>query len=167
MANKIIIIDKQCNITEKKSTINKDNLYKLVGLKNNNHFDHRHTWKVTIDNKKMNIMIYSKDDGNHNHENKYDLPPPVDNDLYFGKILIIGMDHNDNYIDLTTELWETIYEKLFGGFEDLATTAIEDENESDELEDYSDSEITNSGYLKDGFVVDDDELDFEEYENED
>ena len=166
MTNKIIVIDKTGNITEKNSKINKDMLFKLCNFKSEKDFDHRHTWDVTINKEKLNISVYSKNNGKHNQENKYDLPPPIDNDLYFGKVLIIATDHNDNYIDLTTDLWEKIYEKLFGGFEDLSTTAQEDEDESDELEEYSDSEITSSGYLKDGFVVDDNELEYEEYVDE-
>ena len=43
---------------------------------------------------------------------------------------------------------------------------VEDENEPDELDDYSDSELTETGYLKDGFVVDDNELESEEYISE-
>lgn len=164
--NTVIVIDKQCNIIEKKAVVNDKTIYKLGNFRSNNHFDIRHTWKVHVENKELYVSVYSKDDGNHNQENKYDLPPPIDHDLYFGKIIIIAKDENEQYIDLSVSLWETIYEKLFGGFEDLSKTAEEDENESDELDNYSDSELTSSGYLKDGFVVDDNELDYEEYVDE-
>ena len=53
------------------------------------------------------------------------------------------------------DLWEKIYEKLFGGFEDLDATAEEDEM-SDELANVQ-SMKTKTGYLKDGFIVDDDD----------
>ena len=170
MSTGVIIIDKQCNCLEKKATLEGNildnaNLFKLCDLKSSKHFSHRHTWKVTIKHQ-MLVHVFAKDDGRHNQENKYDLPPPIDHDLYFGKLLIIATDKNKNAIHLTKELWETIYEKLFGGFEDLATTALEDENEPDELDDYSDSELTETGYLKDGFVVDDNELESEEYISE-
>ena len=52
-----------------------------------------------------------------------------------------------------------IYEKLFGGFEDLAATAIEDENEEDELANVPKEKKTKQGYLKDGFVVDSSDAD--------
>ena len=58
-----------------------------------------------------------------------------------------------------------MYEKLFGGFEDLTTTALEDENEEDELEKVPKDKKTKHGYLKDGFVVDSDED--EEYSGSD
>jgi hypothetical protein len=51
-------------------------------------------------------------------------------------------------------LWNKIYEKLFGGFEDLAATALEDEAEVDELANVPKEKKTKQGYLKDGFVVD-------------
>ena len=48
-----------------------------------------------------------------------------------------------------------MYEKLFGGFENLALTVVEDEEEEDELAAIPASKKTkNGGYLKDGFVVD-------------
>ena len=47
-----------------------------------------------------------------------------------------------------------MYEKLFGGFEDLAATCAEDDAEIDELENVPKEKKTKQGYLKDGFVVD-------------
>jgi hypothetical protein len=55
-----------------------------------------------------------------------------------------------------------MYEKLFGGFEDLAATCAEDEEEEDELENIPASKKTKQGYLKDGFVVDSDSSDEKE-----
>ena len=65
-----------------------------------------------------------------------------------------------------------IYDKLYGGFEDLVATAKEDDMEIDELENISNEYKTTNGYLKDGFVVEDNdelcnydsELGEEEYE---
>ena len=56
-------------------------------------------------------------------------------------------------------MWEKIYAKLFGGFEDLGTTAAEDENEEDELVNVPKNKKTKNGYLKDGFVVDSSDAD--------
>ena len=51
--------------------------------------------------------------------------------------------------------WEKFYEELFGGFENLADTAKEDENEIDELANVPAEMKTKTGYLKDDFVVED------------
>ena len=78
---------------------------------------------------------------------------------------------NDKILDLEKEEWEQIYEKLFGGFEDLKETEDADNHEIDELELISPDKKTKSGYLKDDFVVDDSdslsEQDSEEYDNDD
>ena len=63
-------------------------------------------------------------------------------------------DGGKYYTNLSIPLWNKIYEKLFGGFEDLAATAEEDENEVDELANVPKEKKTKQGYLKDGFVVD-------------
>ena len=48
-----------------------------------------------------------------------------------------------------------MYEKLFGGFENLAVTCNEDDEEEDELKNIPKNMKTKKGgYLKDGFVVD-------------
>ena len=67
---------------------------------------------------------------------------------------------------MSSELWEKMYEKLFGGFENLAVTCAEDEEEVDELENVPAEKKTKHGYLKDGFVVDSGDED-EDYESED
>ena len=56
-------------------------------------------------------------------------------------------------------MWEKIYEKLFGGFEDIGKNAAEDDNEEDELENVPKHKKTKNGYLKDGFVVDSSDAD--------
>ena len=114
--------------------------------------------------------MYGKLNGRANTENKYDFPPPIDNALFFGSCLLIGTVKNkqnnslakekktDTFVELTIELWNKIYEKLFGGFEDLTTSLVEDENEHDELDNIPKNKKTKvGGYLKDGFVVDDNE----------
>ena len=65
-----------------------------------------------------------------------------------------------------------MYEKLFGGFEDLAVTCIEDDIEIDELDAVPAEKKTKQGYLKDGFVVDSEDTEDDNYissdsENED
>ena len=67
---------------------------------------------------------------------------------------------------MNSELWEKMYERLFGGFENLAVTCAEDEEEVDELENVPAEKKTKHGYLKDGFVVDSGDED-EDYETED
>ena len=67
---------------------------------------------------------------------------------------------DNEYVSLTAQDWEKMYEELFGGFEDLDGS---EEERSMDSEIYSDDDYTKEGYLKDNFVVDDDELEEEEF----
>jgi len=158
---KIILINKKAVLTDKSvKTFELSTLYKKCGLKSAADFDKKHTWKVG----NHFYSVYAKDTGRANSENKYDLPPPVDEALYFNTITIIKhsqAEPTDNTVnDLTKEEWQKTYETLFGGFEDLDNS----EEMSEEEEDISDSEKTKEGYHKDGFVVDDGEDEDEDYE---
>jgi hypothetical protein len=103
------------------------------------------------------VDVWGKTDGRAGYENKYEMPPPIDELLFYGNIALVARMDELTAIHLTTDIWNVIYEKLFGGFEDLAATAIEDENEIDELDSIPSHKKTRSGYLKDGFVVDDED----------
>lgn len=132
-------------------------LYKKCGFKKVDGFEKHAEWKVSIvNNVTYNISLYGKLKGKANTENKYDFPPPADNMLFFGNCILTnhidGLPH-----DIYPELWDKLYEKLFGGFEDLEATAQEDENEFDELENIPKSMKTKTGYLKDDFIVEDDD----------
>jgi len=155
----IVIVDKTGTI--KSLTIKdykEEELFKKCGFKKADGFIKHTVWPIKIDGQKYNVAMYGKLDGKANMENKYDFPPPVDTQLFFGACALVATTLNlskeKHLCNLSVELWEKMYEKLFGGFEDLALTAIEDENEIDELENIPKEKKTKDGYLKDGFVVD-------------
>lgn len=156
----IIIVDKTCSLkTLTVKDYKVEDLYKKCGFKKEDGFKLQVEWPVKLDGQRYLIQMYGKLDGKANMENKYDFPPPVDKNLYFGSCALVGMIRDDSNnranINLSLELWNKIYEKLFGGFEDLALTCAEDEDEEDELENIPKNMKTKkSGYLKDGFVVD-------------
>jgi len=142
-----------------------EDLFKKCGFKKADGFVRQTIWNTKIDGKKYTIHAYAKDDGRANSENKYDFPPPIDNKLFFGSCAVVAFTKNNDgsktFVDLSLQLWNKIYEKLFGGFEDLVTTAKEDEEEEDELENIPKEKKTKHGYLKDGFVVDSSETEDE------
>jgi hypothetical protein len=147
-----------------------EELYKKCGFKKAEDFQKQVEWSVKFENKKYTINVYAKTDGKPNSENKYDFPPPIDTKLFFGNCAIIAKVKNEDgkhvLTDLSMQMWVKIYEKLFGGFEDLAATAAEDENEEDELENVPKEKKTKQGYLKDGFVVDSDETEDEDIDTD-
>jgi len=140
-----------------------EELYKKCGFKKAEDFNKQTEWSVKISGTKYIIQLYAKTDGRANSENKYDFPPPVDTKLFYGSCALVGQIKNENGVkvltNLTLGIWNKIYEKLFGGFEDLVTTAKEDEEEEDELANVPKEKKTKHGYLKDGFVVDSSDTD--------
>jgi len=157
----IIIVDK--NGALKMLSIKdfkEEELFKKCGFKKADDFEKHPNMNVKLNGDKYIIEVHAKTNGRAGSENKYDFPPPIDTKLFFGTCAIVAKKQDLNgsgnfkYFNLTLELWEKMYEKLFGGFEDLVLTAIEDENEIDELENIPKEKKTKDGYLKDGFVVD-------------
>ena len=156
----VIIIEKSgiiksLNIKDYKE----EELFKKGGFKKADGFIKHTVWPVKIDGTKYNIAMYGKLDGKANMENKYDFPPPIDTKLFFGACVLVGSvsepTKEKTLCNLSLDLWNKIYEKLFGGFENLALTVAEDDEEEDELAAIPASKKTKKGgYLKDGFVVD-------------
>jgi hypothetical protein len=155
----IVLVEKTGELKGSKFIDGKDELYKKCKFKKSDGFEHRHKW-IVKNNKKdkysfTEVSLYARDNGKANTENKYDFPPPIDNILYFGCIALVAKNDKDDYVDLSLEEWNNFYEDLFGGFENLADTAKEDDNEIDELENIPAEMKTKTGYLKDDFVVED------------
>lgn len=164
-----VIVEKNGDLTEvtlKEDTI--EHFSKKCSLKNTNNFEYRCKWGVNISKKEYIVSLYAKDKGRANTECKYDFPPPVDNELYFGNCLLVNHTKEEELSSLSKDEWIKIYEHLFGGFESLLDTIEEDENEEDELDNIPAEMKTKDGYLKDGFVVDKEEIedDVEDYEEE-
>ena len=158
----IVLVDKTGELKELNvKDYKEDELFKKCGFKKADGFSKQTEWNVKFNGQKYSIMMFGKEDGKANMENKYDFPPPVDKKLLFGCCVLVGQLRDDSgaksLFNLTSILWEKLYEKLFGGFEDLsATNDDDDDDEEDELDLVTKSKKTKgTGYLKDGFVVDD------------
>jgi hypothetical protein len=137
-------------------------LYKEAGFKSGDGFALQTIWKKESINRGFSVSLYAKVKGKAGQENKYDFPPPVDSVLYFGSCLLIATSPDGSKTDLHVKDWIAIYEHLFGGFEDIGSQDSEEESEDD----LSDPDVprTKEGYVKDGFIVDDED---EEDDDED
>ncbi len=171
-----VIVDKNCNLKNIViEEVSQEVMAKKCGFKKSDDFEQQHIFKTKFNDKKHYIEVYGKVNGRANSENKYDYPPPIDNTLFFGNMMLL-CKANDEYLnsdDFNVDVWKKMYERLFGGFFDLTKTEKEDEEEEDELDNIPAEMKTKEGYLKDGFIVDDDCLtssksgDDEEEEEED
>lgn len=147
MSKIILVIDKTGVIKEHSlKTFVESDLYKKAGFKTAEGFEKVHQWTY----EKTTVSLYGKSSGRAGQENKYDFPPPVDNMLFFGSCVLVAEEGS-----LKETQWETIYEFLFGGFEDIGDEDSEDDSEDDDEDELIPK--TKDGYAKDGFIVDDDE----------
>lgn len=147
----VVVIDKKNNVKETKiNNFTLESLHKKCNLKTNDHFKCRHTWKY----KHTYLSLFAKDNGRANNENKCELPRPIDEELYFGSMVVVHHSEaeltNDNVIDVDEALWESFLEKEMGAEEDLG-----EEDSYSEEEEIPEDQQTKEGYMKDGFVVSD------------
>jgi hypothetical protein len=158
-----VIVEKNGSLKDtdiKESLICAEELSKKCKFKKVDGFIKRTQWNYSSKNEKEKLSskiiveLWAKDDGTANSENKYEFPPPVDTELFFGACALVARDSKSNYINLTRDKWNKIYEYLFGGFESLVANDDDDDEEEDELESVPKNRKTRDGYLKDGFVVD-------------
>lgn len=158
----IIIVDKSASIKSTKAKdLTRETIYKKCGFRKSEGFEMRNKFVI----KKFGVEtveVWARDSGKAGTENKYELPPPIDNALYFGSLAIVGFNNKDELCDLTDETWKKVYEHLFGGFEDIDDPDSEAEFSEDELDSVPAEKKTKHGYLKDGFVVDGNEDESEE-----
>jgi hypothetical protein len=159
----ILIVDKSGEIKE---TVLKNydeaELYKKAGFKTADGFKCYAEWNIDdVNDKSYSISVFGKTTGKANQENKYDFPPPIDTALFFGNCIIVNKN-DDEPVSITEDEWESIYDYLFGGFEDLGDEDTEDDSDEDD----DGAPRTKDGYVKDGFVVDDDDLEEDDEEDE-
>lgn len=163
----IIIVEKVGSIKQvSMKFVVETELYKKAGLKTADGFKCFTTWTVEYATRQYTISLYGKTTGRANYENKYEFPPPVDNTLFFGNCILIAKSAEGAIVDLNQDMWEKIYETLYGGFEDIGEedSDIDCDSEAEEV-----GKCTKNGYVKDGFVVDDgeDESDEDDEDDED
>jgi hypothetical protein len=173
MSLKYVLIEKtgECVGKTSKNGLGVDELYKKCGFKKQDGFAEVGRWE--LDNG-VEVVVYGRTDGKAGSENKFEFPPPVDKQLFFGNMAAVAFI-NGVHVDLDVNHWGEMYSELMGGFEDIGS-----EDSEEEEEEADDIEKTSHGYVKDDFVVEneseseaeseyvtDEELTPEEYITED
>jgi len=166
----LLIVEKNGNIKETKvKNLQVSELYKKAGFKSEEGFlEPVVSWpRAGIDPFTLDyqIQVFGKTKGRAGQENKYDFPPPIDTTLFFGNVAMIAVRPDGGVVDLTMSAWEMVYEQLFGGFDDLVDShgrPLDDSEEDSEEEELEGVEYTKEGYMKDDFIVDDDEDELED-----
>jgi hypothetical protein len=158
----ILIVDKSGKIKELEvKNYDENELYKKAGFKSSEGFELQTEWGAEVNNKKYSVSVFGKTNGRAGQENKYEFPPPIDNTLLFGSCVIVNKK-NGQPSKISKDEWKSVYEHLYGGFEDIGS----EDSDEEETDEDDDRPRTKEGYVKDGFIVDDKEDgDDNEYED--
>ena len=98
--------------------------------------------------KNITISVFGFSDGEAGNENKFDLPPPIDQTLYFGCLIIIA-HKKENIINIDEDTFNEFYERIFEGFVNLGDEDTWSEEEDANTDDRD-------------FIVDDDFIEYED-----
>ena len=152
----VIIVNKNAELKQLNiKQYTHEELYKKCGFKSTVGFKELVRWDGG-DN--LIISLFGKRKGMECNINTYEFPPPGESLIIHGNCVLIAhlinpITNNIEPHNLLINKWEHLYDKMHGGFENLDSTEIEDQNEPDELDLIPKSQKTREGYLKDGFVT--------------
>jgi transcription elongation factor S-II len=80
----------------------------------------------------LKLTLIGYKEGRAGTENKHELPPPLDDQLFFGDIVVIASKIDKNWtspVPFTLEQYEKFYSKQFGGFEEIDSDTSDTEDE--------------------------------------
>lgn len=106
--------------------------------------------------KTYTLTLIGYTSGKAGSENKHELPPPFDNILCFGDIVLIASTYPTTYtkpVAFKPEDYEAFYTKMFGGFEDIDSEDEEDE----EAEEAEEAEEVDGTDVKEKIIVEEPE----------
>jgi hypothetical protein len=106
---------------------------KCLKIKGKGKVENIHNWKYND----LSVQLYGFSDGKAGDENKFELPPPVDSELFFGDMLFISCN-KEELNELTLDDFIDFYNETMGGFEDIESSSEEDGEEG--LLEYKSSE---------------------------
>jgi hypothetical protein len=155
MSLSIVLIQKSGEVsTLSIKAFNVAEIYKKCGYKTDTDFGIQAEYTVQQNDQTIQYVVYGKPTGRAGNENKYEFPPlkgtDIDSRLLFGTCAIIAINQTLNqYAHLTVEGWESVYEQLHGGFDDLDDDQSRDSSDDDA--ETLDSELSEESYIDDEY----------------
>ena len=117
-----------------------------------------HKWSldklVNIDSP-LSLSLYAQTNFNDKlNINKHDLPPPLHNleNVYYGNIIIIGVDKEDNIVNFEKKHWTSLIEIL-----NCEDDEDEDEDDEDEEDDEDDEDDDDEDFIVNDLEEEDDD----------
>ncbi len=75
--------------------------------------------------------------------NKHDLPEPLENKIYYGDMVVLIKNNNNQYEDCTKEDYNEFYEYMFEGFDDCVSEDYFSAGEYDFSDDFIVNDLDN------------------------
>jgi len=108
----------------------------------------------------LRLTLIGYREGKAGSENKHELPPPMDDQLFFGDILVVASKIDKDWktpVPFTLEQYEKFYSKQFGGFED-----IDSEDSEEEVIDEIEKEVVEEEIIEEEEEEEEEEVEEEE-----
>ena len=161
----ILLLERNGSIKniEVSDNLNKNEIKLSKYTKNTVKFIHKWKLKNILDNvnNELSLNLYAKASNKTDLEiNKHDLPPPLNNleNVYYGNIVILGLDENDNIINFDKNHWTSLV-KILNKEEDDEEEEEEEEEEDEEDEEDEDFIIKTSDESDESEEIEYDEID--------
>jgi DNA-directed RNA polymerase subunit M/transcription elongation factor TFIIS len=91
----------------------------------------------------FSLTLFGYKKGKAGTENKHELPPPLDSEIYFSDILVIASKLKSSWkdpVNFTPDQYEKFYNMAFGGFESLDEDDEDDDEDNDDKDEDEDEE---------------------------
>ena len=114
----------------------------------------------------LKLTLIGYKEGRAGTENKHELPPPLDDQIFFGDIVLIASKIDKDWnspVPFTLEQYEKFYSKQFGGFDEIDSEDSDTEDEEVIEPEKEEEEVVEEEEEEEEVVEDDEEVD-EEYE---
>ena len=154
---KKILLDKNINVDTLDTNIFKP-LFKKLGK---GEIERHCSWELD----EQIISVFGWKCGKAGYENKTELPPPEDTDIFFGDIICTKSNMKGNLLDLNLKSFNEFYETAFGGFESLGSQDTDDEYYNEEESDES-FIVNDDAEIEYENISDTDESEFISYSDE-
>jgi hypothetical protein len=148
----ILKIEKSASIQTDK-LLNIDGLYKKCGFRKIDGFEKITYWSQNINNININVELWGRLSGKGAIKNDYVFPSNFDKTIYGNCCLIAKSSSPDALIDLTTDMWEHLCNKLNGVIiaekKELPKTPTKDTSQKIDIDTTNNSTSKNSNVKND------------------
>jgi hypothetical protein len=130
---------------------NQDKLYSICNFRNDTNFEVLYTWKNTL----VSYELYGKKKMKGSVKNNYQLPYPIDKEVYYGTLCVVKKINQD-IVNMTMEDWTLIMnrfkenneskKKINDSYEELIEKEEEDLNSLDNLLKNREKELVHEEY---------------------